>query len=133
MKSIRPITICLRLLAILQILTAGIALMPMTWIAAWHAWLGLGSLPDDAFLRYVVRGGAFVQGAIGVLIWAIASDVIRYRPLVLTVGGIYVVSGPVFYFIDSTAGMPPFWGATDGAACFLIGSIILALTPRKAP
>ena len=131
MKSLRPITICLRLLAILQILTAGIALMPMTWIAAWHAWVGLGHLPDHAFLRYVVRGGAFVQGAIGVLIWVIATDVVRYRPLVLTVGGIYLVSGPAFYFIDSTAGMPPFWGMMDGAACFLTGSILLALTPRN--
>jgi hypothetical protein len=107
--------------------------MPIAWIAQWHAWLGLGHLPDDAVLRYAVRGGAFVQGAIGVLIWVIATDVVRYRPLVLTVGGIYLVSGPAFYFLDSAVGMPPFWGMMDGAACFLIGSVLLALAPRSSP
>lgn len=132
MKSLRPITVCLRLLAILQILTGGIAVMPIAWIAAWHAWLGLGHLPDDPFLRYVVRGGAFVQGVIGILIWVIASDVVRYRPLVLTVGGIYLVSGPAFYIIDSTAGMPLFWCVVDGASCFTTGSVLLALMPRNS-
>lgn len=131
MKSVRPITVCLRLLAILQILTAGIAIMPIAWIAAWHVWLGLGALPDDAVLRYVVRGGAFVQGAIGILIWIMATDVVRYRPLVIAVGGIYLVSGPAFYFIDSTAGMPLAWCVLDGASCFVTGSVLLILAPWK--
>ena len=122
----------LRFLAILQMLTGGLTFIPNAWLADWHAWLGLGHLPDDALLRYVVRGGAFVQGAIGILIWIMATDVVRYRPLVMAVGWIYLVSGPAFFLIDFIAGMPLFWCAMDGVSCFAVGSIILALALRNA-
>ena len=122
----------LRFLAIVQMLTGGLTLIPNTWLANWHAWLGLGHLPNDAVLRYGVRGGAFVQGAIGILIWIMATDIVRYRPLVLAVGWIYLASGPAFYLIDSIAGMPFFWCAADAVSCFAVGSIVLALALRNS-
>lgn len=118
----------LRFLAVLQMLTGGLTFIPNGWLASWHVWLGLGHLPNDAFLRYVVRGGAFVQGAIGILIWIMAGDIVRYRPLILAVGWIYLVSGPAFYLIDSISGMPLFWSLLDAVSCFAVGSIILALS-----
>lgn len=123
----------LRVLAVLQILTAGIAIMPLAWIDAWHAWVGLGVMPHAPMLLYVVRGGAFVQGAIGVLVWLMSTDVVRYRPMIIATALIYLVSGPAFYFIDSVAHMPAFWCALDSVSCLVIGSILLALclrTPR---
>ena len=67
-KSPSKTATVLRLIAILQMLTGGLTFIPNAWLANWHAWLGLGHMPNDALLRYVVRGGAFVQGAIGILI-----------------------------------------------------------------
>lgn len=121
----------LRFLAVLQMLTGGLTFIPKGWLANWHTWMGLGHLPNDAFLRYVVRGGAFVQGAIGILIWIMATDIVRYRPLILAVGWIYLTSGPAFYLIDSIAGMPLFWCLSDAVSCFAVGSIILALSLRS--
>ncbi len=84
-------------------------------------------------LRYALRGGAFVQGAIGVLIWIIAGDVIRYRPLAIATGAIYLASGPAFYAIDTISGMPHFWCLFDGASCFVTGSVLLALSLGSRP
>jgi hypothetical protein len=127
MNSTRATATFLRLLAILQILTAGIVIMPLEWIDAWHAWVGLGVMSHDPMLRYVVRGGAFVQGGIGVLLWIMASDVTRYRPLIVATGAIYLIAGPSFYLIDSIALMPRFWCLLDSISCLLEGGILLAL------
>ena len=124
---IRSTTNYLRALAILQVLTGGIAVIPIAWIASWHTWLGLGHLPNDALLRYGIRGGAFVQACIGVLLWIIATDVVRYYPLVIAAGIIYIISGPAFYFIDSNVGMPHFWCIFDAVSCFLVGAVLLTL------
>lgn len=128
MKFARATTVVLRVLAVLQCLTGFISIMPLEWIARWHRWLGFGALPDDPVLRYVIRGGALVQAAIGVLIWIIASDIVRYRPLVLALGGIYLVCGPAFYLLDTVAGMPWYWAVLDGAACAATGTVILGLS-----
>lgn len=117
----------LRFLAILQMLTGLIMFLPAASIDWWHRWLGLGHAPDDLVLRYVIRGGGYVQGAIGVLLWVIATDVVRHRPLVLTTGVIYLVSGPAFYFIDAVSGMPRYWCIFDGVSCLLVVGIILAM------
>jgi hypothetical protein len=133
MTSARATANFLRLLAILQILTGAIVFMPVAWIAAWHAWLGLGPLPDDAVLRYVIRGAAYAQGAIGVLLWIMATDVVRYRPLVIATAAIYLVGAPAFYSIDTIAGMPRFWCIFDSVSCLLSGAILLVLCLGSAP
>src|SRR5687768_15582464 len=133
MNPARSTATFLRVLAILQMLTAGIVIMPLEWIDAWHAWIGLGVMSHDPMLRYVVRGGALVQGAIGVLLGVMATDVARYRPLIVTTAVIYLVSAPAFYFIDSIAHMPRFWCILDSAACVVVGSLLLALCLRTPP
>ena len=127
MTSVRATTNFLRFIAVLQILTGAVVFMPVMWIAHWHSWLGLGPLPDDAVLHYVIRGGAYAQGAIGVLLWVMATDIVRYRPLVIATALIYLVGAPAFYFIDSLAGMPRFWCIFDSVSCLLLGAILLAL------
>lgn len=127
----RALAVCLRILAVLQILTAGIAIIPLAWIEAWHVWAGLGAMSHDPMLLYVVRGGAFVQGAIGVLIWIMATDTVRYRPLIVASATIYFVGGPAFYLIDSVARMPRFWCLLDSVSCLLTGGVLLVLCFRR--
>jgi hypothetical protein len=133
MISIRSTARFLKFLSLLQILTGAIVVMPVEWIAAWHVWLGVGPMPDDAVLRYVIRGAAYSQGAIGVLLWIMATDVVRYRPLVMATAAIYLVGAPAFYLLDTIAGMPRFWCLFDSASCFLAGAIILALCLWSSP
>jgi hypothetical protein len=117
----------LRLVAVVQILTFAVIFMPPAWIASWHSWVGLGVMTDTPVFRYVLRGASYVQGAIGVLLWVMAMDVVRYRPLVLTTAIIYLVGCPAYYLIDSVAGIPRTWCIFDSAFCFVIGGILLAL------
>ena len=127
MKHVRATIIVLRLLAALQILTASLALIPTASLAKVHAWVGLGPLPESPFLQYVVRGGAFVQGCIGVLIWVMATDVLRYRPLIIATGAIYLACAPVFLLIHLAVKMPAVWCAADTGSCLLTGLVVLTL------
>jgi len=117
----------LRFLALLQMLTAAIIFIPRAWIASGHAWLGLGAMPDIVSLHYIIRGAALVQGAIGVLLWVVASDVPIYRPIVITTGAIYLLSTPFLYSIAAFTGMPRYWCIMDSSAAFVSGGILLAL------
>jgi hypothetical protein len=82
-------------------------------------------MPDAAVFRYVIRFAAYLQTAFGVLIWVIATDVLPYRPLVITILAIYLVGAPALYLIDAFAGMPRWWCIMDFSCCFLAGGVPL--------
>src|SRR5688572_8261448 len=117
----------LRFLAICEMLIFSITFMPESWVASFHAWLGLGHMPDSVFLRYIIRGATLCQGAVGVALWIMASDVVRYRPLVIATAVTLVVASPGFYLIDAISGMPLAARIWDCTACFLAGAVLLAL------
>jgi hypothetical protein len=133
MTSSRSTANFLRFVAIVQILTFAVIFMPVAWIASWHAWVGLGVMSDTPVFRYVLRGASYVQGAIGVLLWVMATDIMRYRPLVVTTATIYLVGGPAYYLMDSIAGMPRFWCIFDSVFCLLAGGVLLALCLLSSP
>jgi hypothetical protein len=124
MTPVRWTATFLRFIAIIQMLTFAVVVMPVGWIAAWHAWLGMGAMPDDPVLRYVIRGAAFVQGALGVLGWVIATDVVRYRPLIITLAAICLCAAPAYFLLDAVAGMPRFWCIFDFAYCLAAGAVL---------
>jgi hypothetical protein len=121
MTSVRLTRIILRIFALVQMLTFAVVLAPTAWIGSWHAWLGFGAMPNNPVLLYVIRGAAFAQVGVGVLLWVIATDVVRYRPLVITIAAICLFAAPTYYFIDTTTGMPRFWCILDFAYCLLAG------------
>jgi hypothetical protein len=84
-------------------------------LAGWYAWLGLGAAQEvSAVLRYVVGATAFFQGAIGVCLWMMLSDVERYRRLLAATAVIYFVAVP--FFTSSTPGP----GCRSGGACMMV-------------
>lgn len=133
MKFIRSITYLLRFIAVVQLLTFGLCFVPESVFVDLYAWTGLGHWPRLPFLNYVVRGASYCQGAIGLLLWVIATDVIRYRPLVITTGVIYLVGGPAFYLIHASAGMPHWWAVMDSVSCGLFGAVLLTLCLWRSP
>jgi hypothetical protein len=133
MKSMTPIRSTanfIRFLAICEMLIFSITFMPESWIASFHSWIGLGDLPDSIFLRYITRGATLCQGAVGVALWIMASDVARYRPLIITTAAALLVASPGFYFIDTISGMPVTARIWDCTACFLAGAVLLSLCLR---
>jgi hypothetical protein len=93
-----------------------------------HAWLGLGVLPDGAVLMFLIRQTSYTYGIHGLSLWLLASDVKRFRPLILLNGFSFLLAGPIFFIIDHTAGMPLWWTLGDGPSCGLIGLALLWLT-----
>jgi len=130
---VRSIANLLRLAAISVILSGVTFFLPETWIDSFLVWCGLGQMPHAALMRYVLRGAGFLQVAGGVAIWVIAGDVVRYRPIVITVLANFLVGAPAFYLIDAIVGLPRWWCIMDFACCFLAGGVPLAfcLWPSK--
>jgi len=127
MRYARSTANLVRFIAVLQLLTAGFCFVPERVLEFLYAWVGFGHMPDLPFLRYVIRGASYCQGAIGIFLWVIATDVVRYRPLVVATGAIYLAAAPVFWTIHVMAGMPRWWAIMDTTSCFLMGSALLVL------
>jgi hypothetical protein len=116
----------LRVLAIFVIVNGVSILLPWAWIDSVLIWCGLGHMPDAAVLHYLLRGAGYFAMTFGVLIWVIASDVVRYRPIVITIITIFLIGAPVFYLIDAFAGLPRWWCILDFTICLLAGGFPLA-------
>jgi hypothetical protein len=71
--------------------------------------------------------------ALGALVWIIARDVVRYRPLVIALIVIQLIGAPVLCLIDVTSGMPRWWCIMDFTSCLLGGGILLPLIFKKSP
>lgn len=118
----------LRFLGVCELLAFVAVVMPRSWMAASHAWLGMGELPEGAVLMFMIRQASYVYGMHGVSMFVLAADVIRFRPLVVLNGVSFLIAGPVFFLIDYVEGMPWWWTLSDSAGCTFIGAALLWLT-----
>jgi hypothetical protein len=96
-----------------------------------HAWLGLGPMPEGAILMFLIRQASYSYGMHGVSLWILASDVKRFRKLVIFNGIAHLLAAPVFFLIDYTYGMPFFWTVMDTVGCGLLGAALLWLNWRS--
>jgi hypothetical protein len=118
----------LRYIGVLEMLAFLAVVMPRAWMETSHAWLGLGSMPEGAVLMFLIRQASYAYGMHGLSLWIIASDLTRFRTLVLFNGISFVLAGPVFFLIDHMSGMPSWWTAIDGPSCALFGIAMLWLS-----
>jgi hypothetical protein len=102
--------------------------MPRAWMEASHEWLGMGTMPRGPVVDYMIRQASMVYGLQGIAMWVLASDVVRYRPLIRFTGWSFLVVSPIFVVIDRVAGMPWFWVAGDGICCAVLGVVVLWLS-----
>ena len=117
----------LRLVGAVEVLAFGAVVLPRAWMNAMHARMGLADMPEGPVFDSVMRQVSFTYGLHGIGMWLIASDVVRYRPLVILTGIGYLAAGPAFLLIDLSNGMPWFWTAGNGGSCLLIGVLVLGL------
>jgi len=118
----------LRLVGLSEVLAFFAVVMPRSWMETSHLWLGLGQMPEGAVLMFLIRQASYTYGMHGISLWVIASDVKRFRPLLILNGISFLLAGPVFFLIDYTAGTPMWWTFGDGPACGLFGVAILWLS-----
>ena len=121
----------LRLAGTFEILAFLAVVMPRTWMEWSHAWLGLGEMPKGPILMFMIRQASYTYGMHGITLWVLASDVERFRALVLLNGVAYLLAGFVFFIIDHTSGLPFWWTLADSLGCGCFGAILLLLNRRQ--
>lgn len=121
----------LRLVGLFELLAFIAVIMPRSWMEASHVWLGMGQMPEGSVLMFLIRQASYAYGMHGISLWVIASDVKRFRPLILLNGISFLLAGPVFFIIDYTSGMPLWWTLGDGPFCGLVGLASLWLSREE--
>lgn len=109
--------------------------MPRSWMEVSHAWLGMGEMPGGPLIMFMIRQASYTYGMHGVSLWVLASDVVRFRTLVILNGISFLLAALVFFLIDVTSGMPWFWTVGDALACGFFGAALLWLnfvSPRES-
>jgi hypothetical protein len=117
----------LRLVGTIEVLAFAAVIMPHACMQAGYAWLGRGEMPPGPVFDSVMRQVSFTYGMHGIGMWVIASDVTRYRPMVVLAAIGYLAAGPAFLLIDIVVGMPGSWLAGNGGSCLLIGGLLSGL------
>jgi hypothetical protein len=117
----------LRLAGSVEILAFFAVVMPRSWMEVSHSWLGLGEMAGGPLIMFMIRQASFTYGMHGVSLWVLASDVVRFRKLVLLNGIAYLLAGPIFFLIDYSSGMPWYWTVMDSVGCGITGAAILLL------
>jgi hypothetical protein len=107
--------------------------MPTSWMAATHRWLGLGEFPASPLVEYLTRSVAALYGFHGVLLLLLSTDLRRYRPIVLYVGVMSVLFGAMMLAIDLYADLPLFWTIAEGPPIMALGLVILVLVRSVGP
>lgn len=120
----------LRLAGAVELLAFVAVVMPRSWMEASHAWLGLGEMPGGSITMFMIRQASYTYGMHGISLWILASDVDRFRALVLLNGISFLLAAPVFFAIDHTSGLPLWWTLMDTAACGFFGVALLWLNRR---
>ena len=74
---------------------------------------------------YIAGGCAYVYFALGMLLWILSNDVVRYRLLVIACAWICLIGGPAFLWIDAQSKLPVWWIAMDSVSCLIFGVALL--------
>lgn len=120
----------LRLVGAVEILAFVAVMMPRSWMEASHAWLGMGEMTGGAVTMFMIRQASYTYGIHGISLWVLASDVKRFRPMVILNGIAFLLAAPVFFAIDYASGMPLWWTVGDTAGCAFFGALLLWLDRR---
>jgi ubiquinone/menaquinone biosynthesis C-methylase UbiE len=126
-KSEKALVILLRFVGFTALFALAAMVMPMSWMAAAHRWLGLGAMPTAPVVEYLARSVSAFYALVGALCLVVASDLQRYRPLVLFLVAAFALMSLVLLGIDLSAGMPWWWTISEGPPGVVFGTLMLFL------
>lgn len=97
--------------------------------SAYHG-LRLGEMPDAALFGYLARSASLLWAVHGVLVIALASDVVRYLPMIKLLGWLTIIMGVAFVGIDFYEGLPLWWSLSEGPIVLVMGTIYVVLARK---
>jgi hypothetical protein len=127
----KRLKIVLHVLGWTTLLALGAVVMPRSWMAGTHEWLGLGEFPAAPIVENLARSVSAFYAIFGAVCLVLASDIERYRPLIKFLGALLVIFGLALIGIDLAAGMPPWWTAAEGLSTIVFGVLLLALSGAR--
>jgi len=107
-------------------------LLPVEWMTATHRWLGLGEFPASPLVDYLTRSISFLYGFHGGLLLIVASDIRRYRGVLVYIVATGIAFGPCIIVIDLHAGLPLYWTLGEGPL-IIASAVIIGLLLRAVP
>lgn len=123
----RLIASLLRLAGSLMLLAFAAIVLPSSWMAATHGWLGLGQFPASPLVEYLTRSISALYGIHGGLCLVVARDVRRHADIVTYLGWMNILFGVVMVGIDQHARLPSWWTVAEGPPIAVFGVILLVL------
>ena len=105
---------------------------PVSLMATFHQWLGLGDFPDAPITIYLARSTSVLYAIHGAVMFYVAWHFDRCQALVPLLGFLHVVLGLTMIGVDLNAGMPLYWTAGEGLPIALTGAAILWLYRRSS-
>jgi hypothetical protein len=106
------------------------AVMPLSWMAATHRWLGLGPMPQGPVVEYLARSLCAFYAFLGALLVLLATDVRRYARII-TFTAIAAALFSVFIFVvDLAGGLPLWWTLGESLATLAVAIAVLVLQHR---
>ena len=125
-RADKALVILLRLVGVPALFAVVAVVMPLSWMAATHRWLGLGEMPTGPVVEYLARSLSAFYAVMDALC-LVAADPERYRPLVRFLGVALAVMGVVFLGVDLVAGLPWWWSAFEGPPRVGVGALMFLL------
>ena len=126
-KSDRALVILLRFVGVGALFALVAVVMPSSWMAATHRWLGLGEMPTGPVVEYLARSLSAFYAVMGALCLVVAADLERDRPLVRFLGLAFALMSLVLLGVDVAAGMPWWWSASEGPGGVMFGALLFVL------
>jgi hypothetical protein len=123
----RLLAALLRLEGAIEMLAFVAVVMPRGWMAATHRWLGMGELSAFPLLDYMIRSVSLLYGLHGVLLLLLATDVTRFRLLIIYTAASYLLAAVAFIAIDVGNSMPWWWSVSEVGSVFWLGLVLLWL------
>lgn len=105
-------------------------LLPVSWMASTHQWLGLGEFPNSPITIYLARSTSLLYGVHGLLMFYTGWSIETHWRWVTIFGWLHVLMGSSMVMIDWTSGMPAYWTAIEGPPVAILGVVILLLLKR---
>ena len=130
-SRLRLLTIVLRLSGAATALAFLAVFLPADWMASTHRALGLGMFPRAPVVDYLARSIALLYGFHGVLLFVVAADPVRHRPIVTYIAMMDITFGIAIAGIDLHAGLPRWWTVGESASIMATGIVIAILNPQS--
>jgi hypothetical protein len=121
----RLLVIVLRAFGVLDLAALAAVFLPLRWMAAAHAGLGLGVMPTGPLVGYLARSASVLYALHGALVLFLSFDVRRYWRLIAFLAAAAVLHGAVMLGIDLAEGMPLWWTAGEGLGFAATGVVVL--------